>query len=263
MKHLIAALLLLPPGGDGTPTPCPADFIPAEARPYFNSAKGDRHWGKPRSGWRIGLAPIPHPWTYVDSGGRGEFLPLQVSVFAERPPWRPDDLPEAFLLTIRIAAEGRRDHVWSERVRRDGMSSNRTGTEWTFWLLLMRLQPLEEQWGALPSRVRVSVTLGEDGAPAVSTPAVPVSLSAVSQKDASWSQRVLTLRAGQSRDEVRALLGPALSERLLLRPDGSRDLQLTYPNPDAPQEYPPEMRMTFITLDARGKFLVASLLGGC
>jgi hypothetical protein len=265
MKYMSAVLLLLVPvGEDESPRPTPADFIQENARPYFRAAAdGEKYWGAETSGWRAGLKPVATPWTYVDEGGRGEFVELQLAFFTTKLDWRQHTRPESFQVTVRIAADGLPDHVYTERLERTGMSGNSAGVSWSFSPSLRCLDDLEEHWGRLPSKIFVSLALAEKGFPAASTSAAPVVLVAIPQKQATWPQLVHTLKIGQTRAEVQSLLGPALSEKLIQRADGSRDLKLTYPNPDAPAEWPPEMRLTFIFLDQRGKFRVASLYGGC
>lgn len=236
MKYLLALLLVVPAAADVSPRP--AD----------------------ESGWRVALSPIEHPWTYVDTGGRGEFLWLQIKVLATRLKWTAP-VPESMKVRVRFHAAGLPDYTYTESVRRDGQSADSRGVRMEF-TTVARLAPMEEFWGRLPSTMSLTVALSEDSIPAVSSPAMVVELKSVPRKDASWRQLVQSLRAGQSRDEVLELLGLPLTDVTWQGANGTWQTTLTYPDPDAFKEFPPELRQTKVFLDQRGRFKDA-VHGGC
>lgn len=213
------------------------------------------------SDWRVALQPIERPWVYVDDGGRGEFLNLRIHVFSPDLT-APGPFSESMKMRVRFQAKGLPDYRSTESAWRDSFKTESRGLTLGFWTRT-RLATLEDHWGRLPSRMTVTVTLSDDGAPPLSSSAMPVELTPVSRRDATWTQRVQTLRAGQSRQDVLDLLGPALSETPEPWPDGTWRSVLTYPNPEGPLDLPAEMRMTKIYLDAKGRFRSAALHGGC
>jgi len=237
MKYLLALLLV----------------VPAAANDTSKSADA--------SGWRVDLQPVEQPWTYVDSGGRGEFLILGIHVTTTRLKWT-DPLPEAFKFRIRIQAEGLPEYRVLESMAKSGRSADARGVSIDFWTYL-RLAPLDAYWGKVPSTLTISAALSDDGVPAVSSPAMTVGLKPVARKDATWEQRVRSLRVGQVREEVLDLLGPALKEVHSRRADRTWQSTLTYPNANAPDYLPVEMQVTNIYLDQRGRVLWTALHGGC
>jgi hypothetical protein len=85
----------------------------------------------------------------------------------------------------------------------------------------------------------------------------------VPRAKAAWSQLVRSLRIGQTREEVESLLGRPDSVREGHPSGGTSVRTLLYPLPDAPEDWPSELRRTQIILDARGNFLAGLLHGGC
>jgi hypothetical protein len=263
MKLALAAVLLLAPrlvAADDT-QPQLAEFIPPQARIYFDCSKSPMYWGAESLKWRLGLRPVDGPWEYLKGGGHGESISLELAVFTPEAPKDEWLKYTSLRITIRVSAEGLPDFVRTESLEFLGRSANDYGISWSLRTALA-LHPLEQHWGTAPSKIRVTAVLAQDSLPPASTSVQSVALAPFPREKASWTRLVGSLRVGQTRKEIEALLGTPKSEKTRVGTDGSSMRVLSYPNPDSPPGIAPNLLHTQIALDESGK-LIAVMLFGC
>ncbi|HEX3869946.1 MAG TPA: hypothetical protein VHV77_05900 [Pirellulales bacterium] len=193
--------------------PTMADFIPAAARDYFNAAKQPQFWGAEVRGWRVGFRPTDAHVSYVEDGGLGEFVSLQVHVFTDDPIWTRWRSIETMRFNVIAKADGRPDFSTTLAVKIDTSSGQTWGYGWGFYDVKFLVGELHDRWGVLPAQFSVIVTLDEPELPSVASAIGTVSLAKVQRSNASWTERLLSLRVGQSRAEIESLLGKPIEER--------------------------------------------------
>ena len=213
--------------------------------------------------WNLEIRRVETPWTYVEEGGAGEKLQLVLTASSSTPVQPRWVDPNSIPVTVRIGSENLPDLEFSQTLVQTGMQAGVDRSTWSFSLSVSRLQQLKEQWGFLPPKISISAVMDEAGVPAVTSSKVPVVLKAVPKREATWSQLLSSLRSGQPREEVEALLGFPMKERLFHRGNGPALWRWVYPNPDAPRDLPVEARVSEVYLDLQGNFLFSNFYGGC